>query len=81
MIDNPQPGSGTLVDWSVIDPHAVSRRWILAGGLSPDNVAGAIEQLKPWGVDASSGLESAPGVKDRELLQSFIVNAKQAGAP
>jgi phosphoribosylanthranilate isomerase len=47
----------------------------LAGGLHPENVQNAIRQVQPVGVDASSGLESGPGIKDNELLVSYIQNA------
>ena len=53
-------------------------RYVLAGGLDPSNVADAVSRHRPWGVDASSGLESAPGVKDPARIRSFVINAKQA---
>jgi len=52
-------------------------RYVLAGGLSPSNVADAVSRHRPWGVDASSGLESAPGVKDPARIRSFVRNAKR----
>ena len=52
-------------------------RYILAGGLKPSNVADAVSRYRPWGVDASSGLESAPGVKDPARIRDFVRNAKQ----
>lgn len=52
-------------------------RYVLAGGLDPANVAGAVILNRPWGVDASSGLESSPGVKDPERIRTFVRNAKQ----
>lgn len=56
----------------------IERRWVMAGGLGPDNVAEAIAALRPWGVDASSGLESAPGVKDPERIRRYVEEAKSA---
>lgn len=52
-------------------------RYVLAGGLDPSNVADAVSRHRPWGVDASSGLESAHGVKDPARILSFVSNAKQ----
>ena len=52
-------------------------RYVLAGGLNPSNVADAVSRHRPWGVDASSGLESAPGVKDPVRIRSFVRNAKR----
>ena len=50
---------------------------LLAGGLDPDNVAGAVRALRPFGVDASSGLESSPGLKDRERVRRFVEAVRQ----
>jgi len=50
---------------------------VLAGGLSSDNVKEAIDQVGPWGVDASSGLESSPGIKDPRRVAAFVEEAKQ----
>jgi phosphoribosylanthranilate isomerase len=77
LIDGPDPGSGQLADWSRLEAsNLAGRRWLLAGGLTPENVAGAIERLRPWGVDLSSGVESAPGIKDPEKVTAFIRAAK-----
>jgi phosphoribosylanthranilate isomerase len=50
---------------------------LLAGGLTPENVISAIEQVRPWGVDVASGVESAPGVKDHEKIRLFLRHAKE----
>ena len=78
MIDSPTPGSGKVFDWSLTDgvPHGV--RLILAGGLTPENVAGAVHQVRPWGVDCATGVESEPGRKDARKVRAFVANAKAA---
>jgi indole-3-glycerol phosphate synthase/phosphoribosylanthranilate isomerase len=75
---------GRVVDraWLADDPdhldraRAVRGRLMLAGGLSPENVGAAIEAVRPWAVDASSSLESAPGVKDHERVRAFVEAAR-----
>jgi len=67
-------GTGVAFDWSWLAD--VDRRFVLAGGLGPDNVAEAISRVSPWGVDASSGLESAPGVKDLAKVTAYVEKAK-----
>jgi phosphoribosylanthranilate isomerase len=57
-----------------------TRTWILAGGLTPENVQGLIAELRPWGVDVSSGVESSRGVKSPELIRSFVHAARTARA-
>ena len=68
-------GTGQRVDWSVAAAVARQRPIVLAGGLSPGNVAEAIAEVKPWAVDVSSGVER-DGVKDREQIRAFIRAAK-----
>jgi len=68
-------GTGRALDWNRLVPP--ERRFVLAGGLKPDNVATAIETVRPWGVDASSGLESAPGIKDPTRVVAFLQEAKR----
>ena len=78
LIDSPLPGSGEVFDWDRIDRTLGGRPYILAGGLSPDNVGGAVELLQPWGVDVASGVESAPGRKDPVKVRRFIAAARAA---
>jgi phosphoribosylanthranilate isomerase len=71
-------GTGVTVDWSRAATIARSRRLILAGGLTPATVAEAIERVRPYGVDVSSGVESAPGVKDPWKVADFVSQARAA---
>ena len=70
--------SGKVFDWSLVDQIPSGIRLILAGGLTPDNVASAVEYVNPWGVDVSSGVEAAPGRKDPLKVKRFIANARAA---
>jgi phosphoribosylanthranilate isomerase len=65
-------GTGRTIDWSTAASVATRRRAILAGGLTPDNVADAIRRVRPFGIDVSSGVESSPGVKDRARLKALF---------
>lgn len=78
LLDAPTPGSGERWDLSGLAGLGLSGEWLLAGGLTPDNVADAIAQADPWGVDVSSGVESAPGVKDLDAIVRFVTAAKGA---
>ena len=81
MLDAPNPGSGQVFDWKLVDGVPAGVRLVLAGGLTPDNVADAIAQSHPWGVDVVTGVESEPGRKDARKLRTFIANAKAAAVP
>jgi len=72
-------GTGITFDWSIAHNARKYGRIILAGGLSPDNVAAAIRMAEPYAVDASSGLEQRPGVKDHDKMARFIQAVRQAG--
>lgn len=72
-------GAGQLADWSMA--AAVAQRvdrLLLAGGLTPENVAEAVRLVRPWGVDVASGVEQAPGRKEHAKVQAFIAAAKGA---
>ncbi|MBC7315069.1 MAG: phosphoribosylanthranilate isomerase [Chloroflexi bacterium] len=72
-------GTGTPWDWRLLKGRPpIHERLILAGGLTPENVAKAIAIVHPWGVDVSSGVEAAPGRKDARRVQEFIRNVKGA---
>lgn len=69
-------GSGERFDWARI-PGALDRPWLLAGGLDPGNVAGALAVTRPFGVDVSSGVETVPGQKDPRLVREFVNMVRQ----
>ncbi|HUP69716.1 MAG TPA: phosphoribosylanthranilate isomerase [Acidimicrobiales bacterium] len=81
MIDAPSPGSGQVFDWRLADGVPPGARLLMAGGLNPDNVADAIAQVKPWGVDVVTGVESEPGHKDPVKLRAFVAAARAAAVP
>jgi phosphoribosylanthranilate isomerase len=77
-----QPGgTGEAFDWELIRGRRSRVPVILAGGLVPGNVGEAIEAVKPFAVDVASGVESAPGIKDHELMTEFAARADEAGGP
>src|SRR6185437_2645199 len=78
LIDGQNPGSGEVFDWRLAEGVADPTRLIVSGGLRPDNVAQAVAHLHPYGVDVSTGVESAPGRKDPLKLHEFVVNARAA---
>ncbi len=81
LVDSSAPGSGQVFDWRLAeDAPRSGYRVLLAGGLTPLNVADAITRVRPWGVDVSTGVEAEPGVKDAVKLREFIDAAKAAGA-
>ncbi len=72
-------GTGRTCDWDLASRAASRSRIILAGGLNPGNVGGAVRRVRPFGVDVSSGVEASPGVKDRALMREFARAAGEAG--
>lgn len=71
-------GNGEAMDWSLLEGFEPGVPWILAGGLTPENVETAITATGASAVDVSSGVESAPGLKDEDLIRAFIDAAKSA---
>jgi phosphoribosylanthranilate isomerase len=65
-------GTGRTIDWPAAADVASRRRVLLAGGLTPDNVAEAIARVRPFGVDVSSGVERAPGIKDHQRIRALF---------
>jgi phosphoribosylanthranilate isomerase len=85
LLDAPSEGyggSGRTVDWSLARLAVeAGRTVVLSGGLAPENVAAAIRAVRPWAVDVASGVESSPGVKDRERVARFVRAAKEVPEP
>jgi phosphoribosylanthranilate isomerase len=73
-------GTGRTVDWVQAAEFARGRRVLLAGGLTPENVATAMDTVRPYGIDVSSGVESAPGIKDREQIKRLFEAVDRARA-
>src|SRR5690606_34839561 len=78
LLDAATPGSGTAFAWNEADAWHAHPRLILAGGLTPGNLARAIAALQPYAVDVASGVESAPGIKDAEAVRRFVATARSA---
>ena len=72
-------GSGQKIDWELASTVSAMGKLILAGGLAPENVADAVNKVRPWGVDVCSGVESEPGIKDLLKIKEFINNIRNAG--
>lgn len=87
LIDGSEGGTGTTLDWAALADHLAKARQngfdkpvFLAGGLDPDNVTEAIRVVRPFAVDVSSGVESAPGVKDLGAIRAFGAAVRAADA-
>ena len=73
---DPGAGDGVAWAWDILGEGPSGVRFGLAGGLTPDNVGDAVRVAKPYLVDVSSGVESAPGIKDHEKIQDFVSNVR-----
>lgn len=71
-------GTGATFDWSLVTDLAKTKKLTLAGGLTPANVEVAVRAVRPYCVDVASGVESSPGVKDREKMRAFIEAARRS---
>lgn len=71
-------GQGRTFDWSILDRVDRPAAFLLSGGLTPETVADAIRRVRPEGVDVSSGVESAPGIKDGARIAAFVQAARAA---
>jgi phosphoribosylanthranilate isomerase len=79
FVSGQRGGTGITFNWDLaVHACSLGTPVVLAGGLNPNNVARAIEQVQPYAVDVSSGVESAPGKKDPSLIAAFIRNARNA---
>jgi phosphoribosylanthranilate isomerase len=76
-VPNQRGGTGQTFDWELAVAAKPLGPILLAGGLTPGNVAQAIRAVRPWGVDAASGVEDSPGQKEHDKVRRFIVAAKQ----
>ncbi|MFA5499658.1 MAG: phosphoribosylanthranilate isomerase [Candidatus Omnitrophota bacterium] len=70
-------GTGKTFDWKLIEGYELLRPVILSGGLTPENVGSAIQNVAPYGVDVSSGVEASPGKKDLKLMKEFVDNVRK----
>lgn len=80
LVDGSAGGEGTSFDWALLAEHThlCTKPLIIAGGLTPKNVGEVIRIIRPYGVDVSSGVESEPGVKDRDLIEAFCAAVRKA---
>jgi phosphoribosylanthranilate isomerase len=79
-VEGQMGGTGHLAPWELLAGFDPGVPLILAGGLTPENVAEAIAVVRPWGVDVASGVESSPGIKDQDRMLRFVQTVRQAAA-
>ncbi len=71
-------GAAVPLEWGAVAPLPRGVRFMISGGLTPDNVGEAVRALRPWAVDVTSGVESSPGVKDASLMRAFVAAVRAA---
>jgi phosphoribosylanthranilate isomerase len=84
LLDTPSRGyggTGRPFDWSLAEGVSEAAPVILAGGLTPENVADAVRAVRPWAVDVASGVESSPGVKDADRMLRFVTAVREVPIP
>lgn len=79
LFEGPVSGVGATIEWGTALPLVHRCELILAGGLHPGNVASAVADVRPFGVDVSSGVERVPGIKDPDLIREFVEAARSGG--
>jgi phosphoribosylanthranilate isomerase len=77
-VEGVRGGTGATFDWALI-PHSLPLPVVLSGGLDADNVGAAVQAVRPWAVDVSSGVESAKGIKDAAKIEAFMNGVRNAG--
>ncbi len=77
LLDSHSAGSGKRWDLTPLKNNPPQGKWLIAGGLNPENVSEVINTIRPWGVDVSSGVESSPGIKDHRLIIEFVNAARK----
>ena len=76
LFDSKSSGSGVVFDWSILEDKQIKKDFFLSGGLNPHNISKAIEKTGTKYVDVSSGVEQREGIKDKKLIEQFILNAR-----
>jgi len=77
LFDSPGGGTGMRFDWSLLNLYSRTKPFLLAGGITPDNVGAAISLVRPDAIDLASGVESAPGIKDHAKLERLFERIKR----
>ena len=76
LFDSKSSGSGEIFDWGILGDKQINKDFFLSGGLNPQNISKAIERTGTKYIDVSSGVEQREGIKDKKLIEQFILNAR-----